>query len=471
MRVVLIILLLLIVAVGITPYWFGMEAEKTHERIVKELWESWNVDVKLKNYKRSWLSSSAETALAISSGNQKLGSVIVKEGISHGPLPLKELFSGNFRLQPVQAIIYSTVKITTENQNELVDLLAKFPAAESNTTIFMSGNGESQLSVPSFSHMRKEKNGSMRWEGLKGRITFSPNFRELTTSMESPGLTAKNDDFVLSIKNIDMMADLYTDAGGLYSPLGNVMLKVGLIDIEKKQAKKRLSVENIKLTGLTEVSNSNLNSTHSLGFAGFRADGVNYGRGSYEIAIRRIDAPAWGRLQKTLKNAQKVNGPDEERSLMVFGKIIEILPDLLKKSPEIELTKLSLETPEGELLGRARVIIDGSKPELIKNPFFLLSSINAEAHISIPAPFFESMLRNLARNNLIAELEERGYDIPSNREINELTRSAAAQELQSLIEQGIFVVEEDNLKLIATYKQGELKLNGTPIQLPFIEGY
>ena len=471
MRVVLVILLLLIVAVGITPYWFGIQTEKTHGRIVKEVSEAGNLDVTLKSYKRSWLNSSAETVFEIRSGNQKIASLIIKDDISHGPLPLKELFRDNFRLKPVQAIIYSTVKITTENQNELVDLLAKFPPAETKTTIYMSGDGESQLSVPSFSHRLKEKNGSISCEGLKSRTTFSPNLRELTTSVESLGLIAKSDEFLLFIKNIEMNADLYTDARNLYSPLGNVMLKVGLIDIEKKQAKKRFSVENIELTGLTEVSNSNLNSTHRLGFASLRADGAKYGPGLYEIAIRKIDAPAWGRLQKTLKDVQKVDAPDEKQSLIVFGKIIEILPDLLKKSPEIELTKLSLKTPEGEVLGRAKVIIDGSSPELIKNPFFLLSSLNAEAYISIPAPFFESMLRNLARKNLIAEIEERGYDIPSDREINELTSSAAAQELQSLVEQGIFVREEDDLKLRATYKQGELKLNGQPIQLPFIEPY
>ncbi|MBI2486916.1 MAG: YdgA family protein [Deltaproteobacteria bacterium] len=470
MRVVLIILLLLIVAVGITPYWFGLETEKTYKKILKEVSESGNVDVAQKSYNRAWFNSTAETVFKIRSRNQKIASLIVNDNISHGPIPLKQLFSANFQLKPVQAIIYSTLKITPETQNELADFFAKLPPAEMKTTLYIRGNGESQLSVPAFNYQLKEKNESINWEGLNGRTTFSSNFKQLTTSMKSLGLMAKNDEFALFVKNIEFNSDLHSDTPDLYSPLGSVTFKIELIDIEKKEAKKeRFSIKDIELTGSTEVSNNNINSTHSLGFANLRVDGANYGPGLYEIAIRKIDAPTWGKLQKTLKEIQKVDTPDEKQSLTVFGKIIEILPDLLKKSPEIELTKLSLQTHEGEVLGRAKVIIDGSNPELIKNPFFLLTAVNAEAYISIPAPFFEFMLRNLARKNLITEIEERGDEIPSDQEINELTKSAAARELQRLVEQRIFVVENDNLKLRATYKQGELKLNGQPIELPFVD--
>jgi uncharacterized protein YdgA (DUF945 family) len=288
--------------------------------------------------------------------------------------------------------------------------------------------------------------------------------------MKSLGLIAKNDQYALFVKNIEFNSDLHSETPDLYSPLGSVTFKIALIDIEKKEDKKeRFSLKDIELTGSTEVSNNSINSIHSLGFANLRVDGANYGPGLYEIAIRKIDAPAWGKLQHTLKEIQKVDTPDEKQSLIVFGKIIEILPDLLKKSPEIELTKLNLKTDEGEVLGRAKVIIDGSNRELIKNPFFLLTAVDAEAYISIPAPFFESMLRNLARKNLITEIEKRGDEIPSDEEINELTKSAAAQELQRLVEQRIFVVENDDLISSATYKQGELKLNGQPIELPFVD--
>jgi uncharacterized protein YdgA (DUF945 family) len=470
MRVVLIILLLLIVAVGIAPYWFGLETERTYKKIVKEVSESAHVAAAQKSYNRAWFNSTAETVFEIRSGNQKIASVIVSHNISHGPIPLKQLFSANFQLKPVQAIIYSKLKIAPETQNELADFFAKFPPAEMKTIIYVRGNGESQLSVPAFNYQLKEKNASINWEGLTGRTTFSSNFRQLTTSMKSLGLIAKNDQYALFVKNIEFNSDLHSETPDLYSPLGSVTFKIALIDIEKKEDKKeRFSLKDIELTGSTEVSNNSINSIHSLGFANLRVDGANYGPGLYEIAIRKIDAPAWGKLQHTLKEIQKVDTPDEKQSLIVFGKIIEILPDLLKKSPEIELTKLNLKTDEGEVLGRAKVIIDGSNRELIKNPFFLLTAVDAEAYISIPAPFFESMLRNLARKNLITEIEKRGDEIPSDEEINELTKSAAAQELQRLVEQRIFVVENDDLISSATYKQGELKLNGQPIELPFVD--
>ena len=112
MRVLLVILLSVIAALSATPYWFGIEAETTYRNIVEEVSESGNTTVTKKSYyNRGWLNSTAETVFEIHGGTQKLASIRVNDKISHGPIPLNELLSGDFKLKPVQAIVNSMGKV------------------------------------------------------------------------------------------------------------------------------------------------------------------------------------------------------------------------------------------------------------------------------------------------------------------------------------------------------------------------
>jgi len=178
---------------------------------------------------------------------------------------------------------------------------------------------------------------------------------------------------------------------------------------------------------------------------------------------------AWGKLQEALKEIQKTGTSDEKQSEMLFSKLIEVLPDLIKKSPEVELTRLSLKTENGEVVGKAKVTIDGTNPELINNPFFLLTAINAEADLTIPRAFLESILEGFARKNLMAGVKGETEETPDDEEINELAKSEATLQIKHLLEQNILVVQANDLKLRATYKQGQLKLNGQPTELPLSE--
>jgi uncharacterized protein YdgA (DUF945 family) len=467
MRVILILVaLIVLVAVG-TTYWFGVEAEKTYKNIQEELSKSGNVDIIKRKYNRGWLNSTAETELGIQVGARKLANLVLHESINHGPIPIKELLSGNFRLKPVQAIINSTIKIIPGTGNEITDFFAELPPAQIKTTVEFKGNGESLISMKPFAHQSEEGKNSVNWAGIHGTAAFSPNFKEIITDIKSPGLELTDDEFELSIKKIEFDSNLHRHVPGLYTPAGNMNLNIGLVNVENKKLQDRYSIRQLKLYGGTELMEDSLVTTNTLAFENFNAGFANYGPGYYELVIRNIDPSAWGKLQKALKEAEGIDTTNEAQRDILFRKIADILPDLIKNSPEVELAKINIKTDKGEAFGRAKVTIDGSNPEIAKIPFLLLMSIKAEAGFSIPEALAKSILQNLARKNLLEKIEHVDDGVLEDEEINELSKSAASEQVKKLLEQKILILEGDNLKLDASYERGVFKLNGQPIETPF----
>ncbi|HWP92424.1 MAG TPA: YdgA family protein [Thermodesulfobacteriota bacterium] len=466
MRVILIFVALIVLAVVGTTYWFGVEAEKTYKNIQEGLSQYGNVEIIKRKYNRGWFSSEAETELGIRVGTKKIASLILNDRISHGPIPIRELIGRDSRLKPVQAIINSTIRTIPGTGNELTDLLAEMPPPQIKTTVEIKGHGESLISMPPFAHQDREGNGSIKWQGVYGSAKFSPNFRQITTDIKSPGLELTSDEFELSIKGIEFDSQLRSHVPDLYNPTGDMNLTIGNVNVENRKPQERYSIEQLKLYGGTELTGDNLVAKSTFSFENLNTGAENYGPGYYEIIIRNIDPSAWAKLQKMLRETQGMDTSNETERDLLIGKIIDILPDLIKNSPEVELAKLSLKTDKGEASGRAKVTIDGSNPKIAKIPFLLLMSVKAEAGFTIPEALTESILQNLARKNLLEKIEDLD-EVPKGEDINELSKAAASEQVKKLIEQKILIPEGENLKLDASYERGVFKLNGQPMETPF----
>jgi len=466
MRVILVFFALIVLAVVGMTYWFGVEAEKTYKNIQEELSQYGNVEIIKRKYDRGWFSSDAETELGIRVGAKKIASLILNDCISHGPIPINKLLSGDFRLKPVQAIINSTIRTVPGTGNELTDFFAELPPPQIKTTVDLKGNGESLISMPPFAHQDQEENGSINWEGVYGSAKFSPNFRQITTDIKAPGLELTSDEFKLSIKGIEFDFQLRSHVPDLYNPTGDMNLTIGNVNVENRKPQERYLIRQLKFYGGTEITGDNLVATSTFAFENLNAGAKNYGPGYYEIIIRNIEPSAWAKLQKMLRETQDTDTSNETERNLLIGKILDILPDLIKHSPEVELARLSLKTDGGEASGRAKVTIDGSNPEIAKIPFLLLMSVKAEAGFTIPEALAESILQNLARKNLLEKIEDAGDEVLE-EDINESSKSAASKQVKKLIEQRILIPEGENLKLDASYERGVFKLNGQPMETPF----
>jgi uncharacterized protein YdgA (DUF945 family) len=158
-----------------------------------------------------------------------------------------------------------------------------------------------------------------------------------------------------------------------------------------------------------------------------------------QIALRRLDAEALLALQTTAhKLCKQGSNPRFEQEMI--EKFLEVVPQLLAKSPEIALTD-TLETSKGNLQASLSVSIDGAKVTSLKSPLALIPALQAQASISIDKTLLEQALTILEKESPTEARKIRG-------------------QIQMFVAINWLVETDDSYKSAAEFKNGQLTVNG-----------
>lgn len=464
MRAILIIIFLILIAVLGLPYWFGMKAEHEYNNLMETVSKFENLEIVSKSYKRGWLKSLGEITFSINEGDDNPIEIIEKDTIYHGPVPIGLLSKGKLNLKPVMAVIETKVEITSDTEKEYSKIIASLPPIDFKTTLSLSGHGTTIISVPSID--RKLEDGkTLKWSGLSGAVNFTPDLKEVSYDINSSKIEIEDDTFRLSIKNINLSSNLSYPASNYTNPLGDVEVRIEEFSSEGKDNGElnKVALTNLQFTGSTNQNGNLLNHTHSLGFEKLVVGRNSYGPGIYELELRNINKDAIEEIQKELnedQNTQESATTKEE----LWARIMKVLPRLLEGSPEIELTKLSIKTGEGEILGHALISLKGD-PELAANPLLLLAAVSAELKLSVSKPLLENLLKDYKIEEITDEIKSQNEAPPSDKKLQNLGKTRAQSEIKQMLDQNILVLKNGNYKIEASYRLGEIILNGKPLDL------
>jgi uncharacterized protein YdgA (DUF945 family) len=160
----------------------------------------------------------------------------------------------------------------------------------------------------------------------------------------------------------------------------------------------------------------------------------------------------------------------EEINQMMLAKYAEALPELMKTSPEIEITQVKLTTDEGDFLGKAKIAVDGSNAAAVTNPLFLLSAVTAHAELTVADRLLKTILQADFEKDVIEAAKQTGEVELSEEEVKALAASKSETRLAELVEKNILVYEDGNFKASADYQAGAVTLNGRPVTLQDMQG-
>jgi uncharacterized protein YdgA (DUF945 family) len=146
----------------------------------------------------------------------------------------------------------------------------------------------------------------------------------------------------------------------------------------------------------------------------------------------------------------------------------KILLPQLQASPEIIITELSGTVEEGNFSGNVLIKLDGidKMPDYPDDPKFWLSKVSIDSRIEAN----EDMAMWLGEAALTQQFKANPIITESMtaKEIKELASSQAAGTLDVLSQQGmVSLTEEGNFELTFSLENGQAKLNGNPMPLPF----
>ena len=454
---IIVVVLLAVVAgaAAALPFWFGMQAETAYEAMIAEMTKGGDITVTSNNFQRGWLDSTADTTFVLAGTPV---TITMLHRISHGPLPLDD----DFQPMPVLARVKSDMSIG------LPAGTLKLPPLIGKTTIYLAGNSLTRLDMaPAKSSL--PDGGSIDWKGLSGSLETSADYKSTKGELSAPLLQITGKDGGISFNRLTLNLDQQKSASGL--DVGTAGFGVDKLSVDT--ATDKTVIDGLRVTSNTQEAGGNMNATLSFQFREALSGDSKQGPGQISLQLRKLDVATLVKFRNEVRELRKQKIPAEQANMMVLGKTLELLGNLAKKSPELEITRLNFKTADGEVTGKAKFVLDGSQLDVSGNPMLMLKALSGEGEVSLP----DSLVRLLAtpdvkrdiealkasgklKKDEVAKLTPKRIEMITQQALKDLP-----QYKNSVVTRLKLVPDGPNYKIVASLKSGQLMVNDEPLQM------
>ena len=452
---------LLLLATAALPYWFGWKAEKSYHVMLDQMSRVGWLRFTNKNYQRGWLSSTAETVIR---QPELPFEIIARHRISHGPFPWDRILAGEWRLTPVQARITSEIFVAEPATGKPWS----FPPLTAETTFRLNGSGAVHGEIPSVRKTTARKQ-AVDWRGLSGDMSFDREWKKILLDVRMPALSVTTPEHQgdLSVSKISLHSDMQEGVAGYY--FGDGALTVSRI--EMSGAAGRIGLQGLEFSSTTRPAADNVDMMLRYKLADVRTGDERFGPGQLIIEARHLDAASLVKFKNEIDRISFGNMPPPQAALILAGKTMTLLGALSKKNPELEITQLSFKTPQGEITGQGKFVLDGRRRDIAQNPMQLLTALSGHFGISFPEAVLKRMLTPMIRRDIDA-LRQSGSLSPG--DMANLDPQTMAQIVDRVFPQYLerneftrLMVEDNGVyKLDLSIRRGQLLINGQPWHVP-----
>lgn len=466
--IILVIVLLGIAGWAGSTYLVGGQVEK-HYREHLARFEKWGpVQMTSESYQRGFLSSKGRTLIEFSvpgsAGDEgeietKTLQLTLEHRICNGPLPVG---GGSFSLAPKLAHIETRLVAATAGEEDLLSKLPWLGAITDVATISLSGRGRDRLLVPGLEKTLEEEQLTIHWGGLQSDTEFSMDLTELAGNLEIASLKMKDDEGSLQWDGAQVDFDLYEAFPMVY--LGNYKSSFGPLEVDFDAAgkgRKKVRVEGVAIDSQASQNGSTVEYLQTLKVAKVEVDDAGYGPGELELAMRGLDGEVLSQYQRDALGVYEQESFDpESMGLYMMQVYMRLLSGMLKGSPEIELRKVHIATPEGDFSGKLRLKFHGNEDLEPGSMPALLQQLEGQAQVTADEKLVRTLLTSMISQQMKNAYRQQGLSLPTDEEIAARAGQQVEQQLEGLIGQQFIERSEGKFHGKAVLERGELKVNG-----------
>ncbi|MCG8473501.1 MAG: YdgA family protein [Desulfobacterales bacterium] len=424
---------LLLALILASPWLVGSQIETYYDKLLVDATnQAPTLEIKDYTFNRGWFTSTVTGAIGIK-GMPETEEIPVEvrfeSTVIHGPVFWKNMTSGT----PVGlALDKSRILITPDAKmpEEIKEGVKKIPAIAFESVVNFQRNIITKIQMDTYTG-QFDKEGSpvaIDFQGIAGSSTYTPAAQEIAFNLTMPQLTI-----------IDEKGEAFTMKGLALTGQGkgnegNVRYALENITLKNRDAKINFSLDKAYLGGGNAQADDVYNAFLEAGFATLKADEETFAPAELLIAVENLDKASLDTLKDSLNETMTKSDEmgQEMLGMVVMGKLMEVLPDLLKQNPKIIIKKLNLGTGENTPLtasGYATVI--GEKAVKLMASPMIIQAVDAQVEALLPKKFTISTM--------------------------------GLEKLARLVDQQILIPDGDVYRLRAQVKEGHININGTTI--------
>jgi len=450
-----------VAALGIgIPYVIGVRTEAGFRDSIAQLERQSPYPIQVAVYRRGLLSAEAETTVTIPlppdahdhddappAALPKTLQLRLHHAISHGPR-----HDGLLR----SARLVTTPMLDAEQAAALQPLFGSEPLFTLVTDIGLGGAVHGSLHSPPVDTATSASAAEpaplqLQWSGIESRYSLAGG--HLLLQLDAPGLKLSGAAGIQgSLGPIQLSADMNRiDDSPLWTGSSRLSLASAAFSAGDAPG---FVLEALAIDSDTRTVDQLMNSGARFAVATLELAGNRYRQVQLNLALDHLDAAAASELSLALNRYQQKNGVDAAKAdpAAMMAELKPVLGRLVASQPEFRVDELSFTGPEGalKLTGRLRYVGDANLDD-----FAPTRDLEGEARFEAPLATFNSLMATKLRSDLAASAGVAPSEVPP-----EVLASALQGNRESLLQQGVLLVDGDRVSSALSFRAGALSING-----------
>lgn len=376
--------------------------------------------------------------------------ITIKTAIEHGPLP------GFSTLAAGREI--STMEFEEPLRTKIAEAFGGEQPFDIRTTYDFQGGGRSTFASKAFKLVlpaeTPESNAILRGESMELVMEFSRGLADYSLRGTAPGFAlSEANGSGLAVRGMafdSRLKRVFPDDPLLYA--GSQKFTVAEINVtpgaeEQAEPQQKVALKEIAYDVQMPVTGDFIDFIAKLGVNVVQVGEQNYGPAYYDFSLKHLHGRKLATLSRAFAAlyAKPEVFADQGQLLQAMAPLATPLLDLLADGPVFSIDRIAFRTTAGEASFNASVKLNDPKPDDFSNPLMLLAKLDAGAAITLPTALVDTLAG-------AGKSEEEAQWASEN----------ASSTLEQFKQQGYITVENNLLKTSATFKNGQLQVNGKP---------
>jgi uncharacterized protein YdgA (DUF945 family) len=387
-------LLLIGVAVAVTPGFFGRFAEKEYRQAIEQLSVHPLVNLNTLSYERNWYRTRVVTAmeLKIPVSNEEHGEdnglfaeplrIELIHDVVHGPL----IYGGDAIARPALFATTTRMRLTGKAQELVTRIYGEQEPLTIDSVSPFFGEHRVRFALAGMTYTDADSGITVNMQPATGDWLVASDLASSRGTLSWPGLTGGFAKGGIEIEGFNYVFDMKKLNDYIW--IGNGALDMGRLDI-RVSGGFEFGLTDLHMDSDIQEQEGLLHGRGGMALSRLMVNDLEYGPAAYSVQLRHVDAAAVSDFYawQYAMYGQMQGASPEELALIheQFGEyLLALLPQVLKKGPELEIADLSISMPAGEITGAVKVSIDNSQPELLEQLATVPYAVHADFRLGIP---------------------------------------------------------------------------------------
>lgn len=357
-------------------------------------------------------------------------------------------------------------------------------------SLFVNYLNDTQVNIhiPEFNLAAKQGNMEFNWQGMSSKVKTTASLSKVGGSFDIQGFGYLQNQVQLTVGDISGTYNLHkTDSGLFY---GDAAAQIPSVLI-KNLHDKIFELTDFSIETRTDVESNLFNSYLTSSMKELFFNGRVFGPGKFEIAIKNLDAQVLAQINDLVSKAQQGTDADKQQAIL---SILPQLPRLFAQGAVIDMSKLTLVVPEGEVAADFNVSLPKGP---FSNPFELIQKITGKGTLKLPAGLLKGMMAHSVKQKLMSQVSSNadvgntsstgvaatgaGAAVASNNKTNSATQadgnatgvtslddmdkqvsSETDREINQMLQSGLLVQQGADYVVTIQLIQGQFVVNNKP---------